>query len=112
MQAGNIRALATSGAERQSLAPEVPTFREQGLPDVVVSAHWGLYAPTGTPVPAIQTLSDAFRRAANEEPVKAELVRRGYTVLNADAAEHARILREEFEKWGGVMRRAGAVPQR
>jgi len=112
MQAGNIRALATSAAERQSLAPEVPTFREQGLPDVVVSAHWGLYAPNGTPAPAIQTLSDAFRRAANEDPVRAELVRRGYGLVNADPAEHTRILREEFEKWGGVMRRAGAVPAR
>jgi tripartite-type tricarboxylate transporter receptor subunit TctC len=112
MQAGNIRALATSAADRQALAPEVPTIREQGLPDVVVSAHWGLYAPTGTPTPVIQSLSEVFRRAANEEPVRGELVRRGYTLLNADPAEHARILREEFEKWGGVMRRAGAVPPR
>ncbi|HYF08832.1 MAG TPA: tripartite tricarboxylate transporter substrate binding protein, partial [Acetobacteraceae bacterium] len=110
IEAGTIRALATSGAERQRLAPSIPTFRESGMPDVVVSAHWSFYAPAGTPAPLVQTLGEAFRRAANEEGPRAELERRGYHVLNADQAEHARILREEFEKWGGVMRRAGVQP--
>lgn len=110
IQAGTIRALATSGAERQRLAPQIPTFRESGLPDVVVSAHWGLYAPAGTPPALVQTIGEAFRRATHEDGPRAELERRGYHLVNADPTEHARILREEYEKWGAIMRRAGAVP--
>jgi tripartite-type tricarboxylate transporter receptor subunit TctC len=92
------------------MAPDIPTFRESGLPDVVVAAHWGLYAPRGTPPALVQTLGDAFLRATREDAVKAELERRGYALVDADAAAHGRILREEFEKWGGVMRRAGNLP--
>ena len=110
IEAGTIRALATSGAERQAMAPSIPTFRESGLPEVVVAAHWGLYAPAGTPAAMAETLGDAFLRATRHDAVRPELERRGYALVNADAAQHARILREEFEKWGGVMRRAGSLP--
>jgi tripartite-type tricarboxylate transporter receptor subunit TctC len=110
IEAGTIRALATSGAERQPLAPSIPTFRESGLPDVVVSAHWGFYAPAGTAPDLAQSLGEAFRRAAHEPGPRAELERRGYHLVNADAAEHARILREEHDKWGAIMRRAGNLP--
>ncbi|WP_187830130.1 Bug family tripartite tricarboxylate transporter substrate binding protein [Siccirubricoccus phaeus] len=109
MQAGTIRALATSGAERQALAPELPTFRESGLPNVVVAAHWGFYAPAGLAPEQVEKIGGAFLQAAREEPLKAELTRRGYAQVQADAPAHARILREEYEKWGGVMRRAGSV---
>ena len=110
IEAGTIRALATSGAERQAMAPTIPTFRESGLPDVVVAAHWGLYAPAGTPAGMVETLGDAFLRAARHDAVRPELERRGYALVDANAAAHARILREEFEKWGGIMRRAGSLP--
>ncbi len=110
IEAGTIRALATSGAERQQLAPTIPTFRESGLSDVVVSAHWGLYAPAGTPPNIVQSIGEAYRRAVHEAGPRAELERRGYHLVNADPTEHARILREEFEKWGAIMRRAGNLP--
>lgn len=112
IEAGTIRALATSGAERQALAPQIPTFRESGLPDVVVSAHWGLYAPAGTPAAVGTAIGDAYRRAIHEDGPRAEVQRRGYHLVNADPAEHARILREEYEKWGAIMRRAGNLPPR
>lgn len=112
IRGGQIRALATSGAERQALAPEIPTFRESGLPDVVVAAHWGLYAPAGTPPALVQAIGGAYLRAIAEDAVRAEVEKRGYALVNADAARHARILREEYETWGAVMRRAGGLPAR
>jgi tripartite-type tricarboxylate transporter receptor subunit TctC len=111
IRGGQIRALATSGAERQAMAPEIPTFRESGLPDLVVAAHWGLYAPAGTPAATIQAIGAAFRRAIAEDAIRAEVEKRGYALVGADAAEHARILRLENQKWGDVMRRAGIKPQ-
>jgi len=111
IRGGQIRAIATSGPERQAMAPEIPTFRESGLPALVVVAHWGIYAPAGTPAGAVQAIGAAYRRAIAEDAVRAEVERRGYALVDADATRHAAILREEWEKWGGVMRRAGVKPQ-
>ena len=108
VEAGQLRAIATTGAERLPVAPDLPTFRESGLPGVVVAAHWGFYATGGTPAPIVAKLSAAFREAAQLPAAKAELERRGYVVLATTAEEQARILREEYEKWGGAVRRAGA----
>ena len=108
--AGSVRAIATSGAQRLAVAPDLPTFRESGLPGVVVSAHWGFYATGGTPAPILGQLTAAFVAAVQEPATRSELERRGYVVLGTDAEEQARILREEHDKWGGVMRRAGVRP--
>lgn len=107
VEAGQLRAIATTGAERLSVAPDLPTFRESGLPGVVVAAHWGFYVTAGTPMPVLAKLSAAIREAVQVPAAKTELERRGYVILSTTAEEQARILREEYEKWGGVMRRAG-----
>ena len=99
IRGGQIRALATSGGERQAMAPEIPTFREFGLPDVVVAAHWCLYAPAGTPPAIVQGFGAAWLRAIAEPAVRAEVEKRGYALVNADAARTAEIVRDEYEKW-------------
>ncbi|HEY4252396.1 MAG TPA: tripartite tricarboxylate transporter substrate-binding protein [Roseomonas sp.] len=111
MDTGLLRAIATTGAERLPIAPDLPTFVEGGLPQVVVVAHWCFYAPGGTPAAIADPLSDALMRATRDAATKADLERRGYVVVATSAAEHARILREEYEKWGGVMRRSGEAPE-
>jgi tripartite-type tricarboxylate transporter receptor subunit TctC len=107
IEAGAVRAIATSAAERLSIMPDLPTFRESGLPGVVVVAHWGFYAPGGTPAPIIRQLGAAFADAAHDPALAAELERRGYVPLGTTPEQQATILRTEFENWGGVMRRAG-----
>lgn len=97
--------IATTGAERNPSAPELPTFVESGLPIVVLS-HWGFYGPAGLDPTIVETLSGAIQRAAQDEKVKSDLIRLGYVPLGTNAARHAEILREEYEKWGGVMRRS------
>jgi len=104
---GKVRAIATTAAERLPAMPSLPTFRESGLPAVVVSANWGLYAPAGTPAPVVAKLNAAFRAATSAPDMRAELERRGYVAISNTPEEHARILREEYEKWGAIIRRAG-----
>jgi len=109
LEGGRLHAIATTGAERLSIAPNLPTFRESGLPDVVVAAHWCFYGPAGMEAPLAETLGSTLIRATLHDTTKAELERRGYVMVGANATAHARILREEYEKWGGVMRRAGGA---
>lgn len=101
-----VQAIATTGAERLTIAPDIPTFRESGLPQVVVAAYWCFYAPAGVDASLAKSLSETLMRATMDEKVKAELRKRGYVPVGANAEKHAEILREEYEKWGGVMRRA------
>jgi tripartite-type tricarboxylate transporter receptor subunit TctC len=107
VDAGKVRILATSAAERLSGAPEVPTFAEAGLPGVVVSAFWGVYAPAGTPAATVTRINAALVGATSTPAVMQELERRGIKPVSNTPAEHARILRDEFAKWGEVIRRAG-----
>jgi tripartite-type tricarboxylate transporter receptor subunit TctC len=104
---GKVRAIATTAADRLPAMPSLPTFRESGLPEVVVSAHWGIYTAAGTPAPVVAKLNAAFRAATESPEIRAELERRGYVAISNTPEEHARILREEFEKWGAIIRRAG-----
>ena len=110
LEAGKLKAIASSGAERLPAAPNVPTFKEQGI-DVVVSANWGVYAPAGTAPDVIAKLNDAFVRAVKTPEVAKELESRGYVVLGTTPEQHAKTLREEVDRWGALIRRAGIKPQ-
>ena len=111
VDAGSVRAIVTSGAQRLPVAPDLPTFGEGGLPGVVVSAHWGFYAPAGTPAPILERLSTAILAGLQNPATVADIERRGYIVLGTTPAEQAVLLREEHDKWGAVMRRAIATPR-
>src|SRR3546814_13751571 len=61
IKAGQYRALAVLGAERQPLLPDVPTFREQGYPSIVGETWYGVFAPAGTPAAIVNKLNAALR---------------------------------------------------
>jgi tripartite-type tricarboxylate transporter receptor subunit TctC len=65
IQSGELRALAITSRERSPIAPDVPTFREQGFADYEVLEHIAIIAPAGTP-PAIVTRMNQLARAAME----------------------------------------------
>src|SRR4051812_29880943 len=61
--AGRIRILAVNSPERLKAAPEIPTAIEQGVPNMVGQLFLGIYAPAKTPVPAVERLIDASKKA-------------------------------------------------
>lgn len=75
VERGQMRLLATFNAARNPRWPEAPTMRELGYPQAVYTSPWGLAAPAGTPAAVIQTLHDAFRKAAFSERHSAALAR-------------------------------------
>ena len=74
MQSGDLRPLAISSRERSPIAPEVPTFREQGF-DFVAAASRGFVAPPGLPAAIRQRLEAAFAAALAEPGFLAEAER-------------------------------------
>ena len=66
LQAGRVRALAVSSAQRSPLLPDVPTFAEVGWAGYPGQGWWGLAVPKGTPQPVIARLNAAFVTLFNE----------------------------------------------
>ena len=108
VHAGKLKALAVSTAKRSPELPNLPTFREAGLP-MDGSAWIGLVAPAGTPAPIIERLNHEFV-AAMRDPATNEKLRVQY--MDADPgtpAQFAAFMKAELAKWGPVIRRTGAT---
>jgi tripartite-type tricarboxylate transporter receptor subunit TctC len=109
--AGSIKAYAIATPERNPALPDLPTTKEAGLPEFEASAWNALFAPKGTPKPALDKLTDALGKALDDEGVRKRLLdlgsdipdgpRRGQAALSA-------LVKSEVDKWGKVIKEAGA----
>lgn len=104
LQAGTLRALASTGPARAAAAPDAPTLRELGLA-VEAQAFWGVLTRAGTPPPIIARM-DAALREALAEPVVRERVggAMGIDLALGDGPTFAAFLDRQIETWGRVVR--------
>jgi tripartite-type tricarboxylate transporter receptor subunit TctC len=107
LQAGTLRALATAGAERLSLMPDVPTIAESGLPGFEAVLHYGLMAPAGTPADIVTRLNEELRKAVALDDVKARIAADGGEALTSTPEQYAADIDREQRKWGPLVRRLG-----
>jgi tripartite-type tricarboxylate transporter receptor subunit TctC len=107
LQAGTLRALATAGAERLSLLPNVPTIAESGLPGFEAVLHYGLMAPAGTPADIVTRLNNELRNAVALDDVRARIAADGGDVLTSTPEQYAADIDREQRKWGPLVRRLG-----
>ena len=82
----SLRAIATAGATRLSLLPDIPTIAESGLPDFEAVLHYGLMAPAGTPATVVARLNGELRAAVSDPDVKARILADGEPQLGKDGA--------------------------
>jgi tripartite-type tricarboxylate transporter receptor subunit TctC len=104
IEGGKIRPLGAASANRNAALPEVPTLAEQGFPDTTADNWYGLLAPARTPAPIVARLHDAVVAALAEPDMRDKLVRSGAEPASTSAAEFAKLLRDELERWGRVVR--------
>lgn len=108
VKAGRLRALATTGARRSELMPEVPTMKEAGVPGVELSVWYGVLAPAATPKPVIDALAQGVIRATRDPDTRRRLLEQGAEPVGSTPEEFSKLLREEVAKWGEVVRISGA----
>jgi tripartite-type tricarboxylate transporter receptor subunit TctC len=106
-QAGRIRILASSGADRSLLLPTVPTFRELGMPTLEMVGWHGVYAPAGTSQQEIDQLSNAFVVALAVPELRARLVAMGLTPTGTTPARLAEIMASDSKRWAPVIKASG-----
>jgi tripartite-type tricarboxylate transporter receptor subunit TctC len=109
IRAGRLRALAVTTATRSEVLAGVPTVSEF-VPGFEASQWYGIGVPRNTPVDIVEKLNAEINAILAEPTVKARLADLGETVLGGSSAEYARLIAEETEKWGRVVRFSGARP--
>jgi tripartite-type tricarboxylate transporter receptor subunit TctC len=105
-RAGKVRAIATTGRERSSVLPEVPTLHESGLPGYEATIWLGLMAPRATPAAIVQQLNEAVTKVISQADLRQQWQRQGATPLLMNPSEFEKYVREDIAKWARVIRSA------
>ena len=105
VRAGQLRALAVTTTTRASALPDVPTMSEF-LPGFDASDVLGVGAPRNTPAEVVDKLNREINAVLADPKLKARFADLGGTPLTLTPAEYGKLLADETEKWGKVIRSA------
>jgi len=105
ISAGKLRALAVTTATRSEALPDIPTMNEF-VPGYEASAFYGLGSPKNTPAEIVDRLNKEINAALADSKIKARLAELGGTVLPGSPADFGKLIADETEKWGKVIRAA------
>ena len=108
MSGGRVRALATTGAERNPSLPDLPTIGST-VPGYEISQTWGIVAPAGTPPDVVARLSDEIVKAMNLPDVKERVLKTGATPVGDRPAAFESFMANERQRLGDVITRSGIV---
>jgi tripartite-type tricarboxylate transporter receptor subunit TctC len=106
-KAGKLRVLATSGAQRAAYLPDVPTFTEQGFPEIVADEWFGFFAPAKTPAAVIAAASTAIQAALKDKAVAEGLLSVGLVAHGSSPEDMKKSLQSEYERWGPLVKKIG-----
>jgi tripartite-type tricarboxylate transporter receptor subunit TctC len=106
-RAGKIRILASAGARRAELLPEVPTFAESGLKGVEGSSWFALYAPARAPEVTLRQLNAAVNRALAAPELRERFAKLGLEPTGGTQAELLALMQRDRERWAPVVKASG-----
>jgi len=106
IRAGTVRALAVTTATRSKTLPDIPTVGEF-VPNYEASAVWGLGAPRNTPTEIVNKLNKEVNAAFADPKMNSRLANLGSTPLPGSPADFGKLIAEEIEKWGKVVKSVG-----
>jgi tripartite-type tricarboxylate transporter receptor subunit TctC len=107
VQSGKLRMLAVLSAARAPAFPDVPTMKEQGLPDIEIDTWYAAFAPAGTPAAVVQKLNAGINESLNDAQVKKNLETQGLLPAGGDPARLEQLLRKELARWARVVNASG-----
>jgi tripartite-type tricarboxylate transporter receptor subunit TctC len=107
IKSGKLRALAVTSAKRSSVAPELPTVSEAGVPGYEHSSWVGVLAPAKTPPAIVNRLHSEIARIVQMEEVKTMFLREGLEAIGNSPKEFGAIIHGEIDKWAKLVKLAG-----
>ncbi|HEY2977557.1 MAG TPA: Bug family tripartite tricarboxylate transporter substrate binding protein [Burkholderiaceae bacterium] len=106
-RAGKTRMLATSGAARSPLLPEVPTFAEAGLLGIEGVSWFAVFAPAKTPEAVVRQLNAAINKALAAPELRERFTRLGLEPTGGSPADLAALMKRDTERWAPVVKASG-----
>ncbi len=107
VEAGKLKALSYSGAQRSPLFPKVPTVAEAAIPNFSAALWGGVLAPAKLPKSVLTKINNDIRTVMNMPDVKEKMAKMGVDVVASPPDEFDRFIRSEFTKWSSVAKQAG-----
>ena len=104
---GKMKGLAITGAQRNKMLPDIPTFAEEQLEGVNFGAWFAFFAPTGTPDEVLDTLHAGIVAALKDEQVRTTLENAGFGIVGSSRQELADLLVSEQKIWSNVVQKTG-----
>ena len=111
IDAGEVRALATTGLKRSAVLPDVPTVNEAGVPGYEATIWLGVMAPAGTPKEIVARLNTEIGKIVARPDVRAAWARQGAVPMSMTPAAFDAYLRADIEKWARVVKVSGIQVQ-
>ena len=107
VKTGKLRPLAAASKTRNRLLPDLPTFGELGFQGIEVSLWYGLQVPAATPRAIVDRLNIECAKILASADIRERFAAQGAEVGGGSPEDFARFMREEFTRWGKVVRDAG-----
>lgn len=107
VEAGTLRALAITSAQRHPKLPDIPTTAEAGLPEFQLEAWFSVFGPADIPDDVVKKLASAMEKVITSEEFKAQMSAQGSNASYRSPDELAQIVKDDLEKWTKVVDTAG-----
>jgi tripartite-type tricarboxylate transporter receptor subunit TctC len=107
VRAGQLRAIAVTGAKRSAALPDVPTAAEAGLPGFEAVLYYGVAAPAGVPRPIVERLNSALRKILADEEFRKRLISDGSDPTPSTSDEYTENIKREEGKWAALVKKLG-----
>lgn len=101
-----LKILGMAGEKRRALLPQVPTLQEQGLKGFELRSWNGYFGPANMSTTIVNTLNAAIIKAANSPEVTKKLGALGFESVNESAADFAKVVRRDYDRWGEYIKKA------
>jgi tripartite-type tricarboxylate transporter receptor subunit TctC len=111
VRGGTVRAVAVTGKKRSTLAPDIPTMAELGLPELDFGAWWAMWGPPGMVADLVNTLNGWVNDAVQALAADGRLDALGIEATAKTPAEFAQYLRSDLDRSAKLLKAANFVPQ-
>jgi tripartite-type tricarboxylate transporter receptor subunit TctC len=111
VKSGAVRAIAVTTAKRASIAPDIPTMAESGLPGYETSTWGGVLAPAATPTDIVAKLNAEFNRDLNLPDVRQKITDAGIEPAGGTPQQFRDFIQAEMHKWAKVAKDARVEPE-
>jgi tripartite-type tricarboxylate transporter receptor subunit TctC len=107
LQGGKIRALAVTSEQRSKFLPDVPTMKESGFPEIVLSPWLGFFAPARTPADIVKRLANGIADASAFGDSQRSFIKMGMEPVAMTPVGFAAVVKADLERWAPIVKASG-----